>query len=336
MATIKEIAKLAGVSIGTVDRVLHQRGKVAPEKEAAIRKIIQELEYKPNCVGQGLAIRKKKLSFSFFIMNTVKYPFFFDVMKGAKKKAESLEQYGIKVHFYEIDFENEKLNLENLETDGLVLIGIDNVYIRSLMEWAQEREKPIVCYNVPLLNTKYLAYVGCDYVQAGKLAAGLCALVSDSKGKIGIISEDDGKVLSFRQRFLGFRKEVKNRYPDMEILGVYSPNLHEEGIQEAVYRMFWEHPEMDTVYLINPGVYSACKIIHEAAQVSNIKIITNDLVKQQRQLVESGVITATICQEPEKQGELPLEILFQYVVNGIFPKEKDNLVTLSIHISQNV
>lgn len=336
MATIKEIAKRAGVSIGTVDRVLHQRGKVAPEKEEQIRQIIQELGYKPNCIGQGLAIRKKKLNYSFFIVDVVKYPFFAKVMEGAKRKAESLKQYGIKVNFYVIDFETPTLDLENFETDGLVLIGIDCIYIQNLVKWAQEREKPVVCYNVPLLDANYLAYVGCDYVQAGKLAAGLCALVSNCKGKIGIISEDDGKVLSFRQRVLGFRKEVKNKYPEMEIVGIYSPNISGENIREVVYRMLWEHPEVNTVYLINPGTYDACKVIHDTAQESNIKIITNDLVNQQIPLIENGLITATICQEPEKQGELPLEILFQYVVNRIHPEKKDNLVTLSIHISQNI
>lgn len=336
MATIKDIANLAGVSIGTVDRVLHNRGKVAAEKETLIRQIMEELDYKPNSAGQGLAIRKKKLQFSFFVMDPVRFPFFEDVLKGAKRKAEELEQYGIKVTFYVMDYMKEAVDLKEFETDGIVMIGDSDIPVHSVLDWAKKNGKPIVCYNVPMSDGDYLAYVGCDYVQSGKLAAGLCALISDNKGKVGIISEDDGEVLSFRQRALGFRKEVANKYPDMRILDIYSADITRGGVREAVYKMLWEHPEMDTVYLINPGDYSACKMIHDAAQVSNIKIITNDLTDQQKQLVENGTITATICQEPEKQGEMPLEILFQYVVNGKTPENKDNYVTLSIHISQNV
>ena len=48
MATIKEIAALAGVSRGTVDRVLNDRGAVNPETAEKIRKIAKELDYKPN------------------------------------------------------------------------------------------------------------------------------------------------------------------------------------------------------------------------------------------------------------------------------------------------
>ena len=47
MVTIKEIADRAGVSRGTVDRVLNNRGKVNPEKEERVRRIAQELGYKP-------------------------------------------------------------------------------------------------------------------------------------------------------------------------------------------------------------------------------------------------------------------------------------------------
>lgn len=309
---------------------------LAPEKAEKIRQIIKELDYKPNSIGQGLVIRKKNLKFSFFIPDTNSHPFFVDVLKGAKRKAVELEQYGIKVMFHIMDFKKQAVDLEGFETDGLVLVGTADACTLELADWARENGRPVVCYNIPLPDSNYLAYVGCDYIQAGKLAAGLCALISDGKGKVGIISEDDGKVLSFRQRVLGFRKEVNNKYPDMEILDVYTAGVGSGGIREAVCRMLWEHPEMNTVYFINPGDYSACKMIHDAAQHPKVKIITNDLTEGQRQMVKNETITAAICQEPEKQGALPLEILFQYVVNGIIPEEKDIFVTLSIHIAQNV
>ena len=69
MATIKEIAQRAGVSIGTVDRVLHHRGRVSPETEAQILQIVKELDYEPNAVGQGLVLRRKQLKLSFFIID---------------------------------------------------------------------------------------------------------------------------------------------------------------------------------------------------------------------------------------------------------------------------
>ena len=52
--TAQQIAELAGVSRGTVDRALHNRGRVNPEVAAEIHKIAAELGYKPNLIGQAL------------------------------------------------------------------------------------------------------------------------------------------------------------------------------------------------------------------------------------------------------------------------------------------
>ena len=60
MATIREIAKLAGVSIGTVDRALNNRGRIDPEVEQKILDIAKSLNYKPDKIAKSLAIRKKK------------------------------------------------------------------------------------------------------------------------------------------------------------------------------------------------------------------------------------------------------------------------------------
>ena len=53
-------------------------------------------------------------------------------------------------------------------------------------------------------------------------------------------------------------------------------------------------------------------------------------------MIDQGIISATICQEPEKQGEMPLEILFRYLAYGTAPKEKMCYTNLSTHIAQNL
>ena len=52
--TIKDVARESGVSIGTVDRVLHNRGRVAPEKQQAVLEAVQRLNYKPSQVARAL------------------------------------------------------------------------------------------------------------------------------------------------------------------------------------------------------------------------------------------------------------------------------------------
>ena len=61
MATIKEIADLAGVSRGTVDRVLNNRGAVNAKTAQKVLEIARALHYRPNKAGTALAAQKKNI-----------------------------------------------------------------------------------------------------------------------------------------------------------------------------------------------------------------------------------------------------------------------------------
>lgn len=55
---IKDIARMAGVSAGTVDRVLHQRGIVSEKSRKAVNKVLEEINYSPNLLARSLASKK--------------------------------------------------------------------------------------------------------------------------------------------------------------------------------------------------------------------------------------------------------------------------------------
>ncbi|MDE7187722.1 MAG: LacI family transcriptional regulator, partial [Lachnospiraceae bacterium] len=88
--------------------------------------------------------------------------------------------------------------------------------------------------------------------------------------------------------------------------------------------------------VVNPRDYEICRAIANADEKRQVRIIANDVVEEQADMVRKGTISATICQEPEKQGEMPLEILFQYLAYGTVPEERMQYTNLSIHIAQNL
>lgn len=336
MATIKDIAKKAGVSIGTVDRVLHNRGKVAPEKKELILKIVEELDYQPNNAAQRLNLLRKKIRFTFFIFEPSEHPFYYDVLKGAKQKAAELAQYGVEVDFYLMKGPEDSIDISNLQTDGIAMLDLE--WLHPVIDWAHEHRIPIVYYNLPYDDSEGLAYVGCDYQNAGRIAAGLCALASNKKGVVGILTEPGSGGPSYYDRVKGFQEEIKSCYPNMQIVKADPLEVGDDMEVEAV-RMLHEYPELNLIYLVNPKDYQVCPIIHAVARESgrdNINIITNDLTEEQRKMLSQGLIAATICQEPEYQGAKPLDLLCRYVAFGETPDKKEYYTKLSIHISQNI
>ena len=100
MVTIKKIAEIAGVSRGTVDRVLNNRPGVNANTYQKVKEIADRLGYEPNMAGQMLAARKKKIRLGFIVCDTPVDVFFSDVYQAARKKAEELKTYGVTVKFY--------------------------------------------------------------------------------------------------------------------------------------------------------------------------------------------------------------------------------------------
>ncbi len=343
MATIKEIAQKAGVSIGTVDRVLHNRGMVNEQTRQRIEAVMQELNYRPNQAAQGLAVMKKKLKISFFLPDAKNHPFFHDITDAAHRKAKELAQYGVQVNFYQITgdedtlfFEREKYCNMLSQQDGIILMGIDSSKVKSYLEAAEQMKIPVVFYNTYIPGREFLAYVGCDYRKAGRLAAGLSALAGGERAQVCIYSEGFEMISSYRERAKGFFLEAEERYPEMKILDIRSIKRSREQNENSVREMFRKFPDVNIVYVVNPRDYEICRVIAAADSRHQVRIITNDLVKGQEEMIRQGIISATVCQEPEKQGQLPLEILFQYLAYGTVPEERMCYTNLSIHIAQNI
>lgn len=96
MVTIKQIADLCGVSRGTVDRVINERGNVKPETKEHVLSMAKKLGYKPNPAGKALSARKKNPVVG-VVISSEGNPFFDDVIRGIKLAAEKYEIYGLKV-----------------------------------------------------------------------------------------------------------------------------------------------------------------------------------------------------------------------------------------------
>ena len=91
--TAQQIAELAGVSRGTVDRALHNRGRVNPEVSARILQIAKDLGYKPNMIGQAL-VRNKQVFLLGMILQSAETTTMQDVSRGAAQSAEELRASG--------------------------------------------------------------------------------------------------------------------------------------------------------------------------------------------------------------------------------------------------
>ena len=322
MITIKKIAEITNVSRGTVDRVLNNRGGVNIETEKKIRDAIKMLNYSPNEAGQNLAIRKKRLKFGFILFTHSSYnPFFESVEMGIRRKAAELETFGISVDIQYTSFNAYEKQLELLnyfasnQYSGVAITALNTIEIINKINELSDNDLPIVTVNTDIPNSKRLAYVGSNYYNCGNVAGNFMGLITQGSAKIGII-EGSHDITCLTERSAGFFDYLSKHYPNMQIVSTARNNRYDEIENYSLTKkMLEEHPEINALYLSAAGVNGACKAISEVARP--IKVIAYDCIPRNLQLLEQGLVTAIIDQDPFYQGSKPLDILFEATTTGV-------------------
>ncbi len=374
MATMKEIAELAGVSRGTVDRVINNRGSVNPQTEKKIKEIIEMLNYEPNKAGIALAAQKKNLTIGVVLFGKGN-AFFDDVVTGLEQKVEDLKVYGIGLIVRRIPFD---LDLQLAEIDklvnkehinGLLLSPYNDERVRERIDELWEAGIPCVTTNTDIPESKRIAYVGSDFYKCGQTAAALMRMFTHKALKIGIVTGSHN-VLCHEDRIRGFvdsMKETEANYP-MEIVDIIEAHDDDYESYDAVNSLLTRFPDIDAIYYTASGMYGGCRRLlgaqggseaagrnsvntdsHSTAFAANtgeqlrgvkgplgqtITLIGFDSVATTLEMLQKGVITATITQQPELQGSLSLTILQDYLVSGILPENPIYHTELSVKIRE--
>ncbi len=342
MATIKEIANLAGVSRGTVDRVLNKRGQVNPEKEKKILEIAKALNYTSNIAGKTLAVRKKLLKFGYILMSaTTSNPYFLDVVEGIESQANELADYGVSVELRYATLSDPTLQVKlidellELGVSGIAITPINHPLVSERIKQLTKEHFPIVTANTDLPDSGRIAYVGSDYFRSGQTAAGLMHIICAGKAKVGVVIGSP-LVLCHSERLAGFKQRIQQEYHGLEIVGSEINNDDDIESYIVTKRLLETHPEIDALYLVAAGVVGACRAVADLKRKGQLRIVSYDATPQTVELIKSNTITVSITQEPFVQGAKPLEILFDYVGMNLKPESDLFYTTLGIVIKDNL
>lgn len=339
MATIKEIAELAGVSRGTVDRVLNNRGSVNAKTAEKVLEIAKALDYKPNKAGLTLAAQKRRLKLGVILFGNSN-PFFDEVMKGVRYQEEKLAGYNCSILVKQISYDaaEQLAAIDELlaqEVHGIVLAPYNAPEIVRKINALYDMGIPVVTANTDIDHSRRIAYVGSNYFLSGETAGGLMGLMTTGDIHVGIILGDQ-QILCHTDRVAGFRSCIRKKYPHIHIAATIQNQDDEVESFHVTQKLLQLHPEINALYFAAGGVYGGCKAVIAENRQDSLTIIAHDKVDTTRSFVKEGIIAATICQQPFLQGSKSLDILFDYLTAGEFPEKELNYVTVDIRIAENL
>lgn len=344
MVTLKQIAAMAGVSRGTVDRVVNHRGGVNEDTARKIQAIIDSVGYVPNSIGRTLAKSRKNFRLGFLIFqSTSANPFFTDVLRGVEQAARELRDFGVTVETASCGMKDTtgREQVECIEAlvragvQGLAVTPFNHPRVAEKLRDLTARGIPVINVNSDLEHSGRLCYIGSDYRKAGETAGGLMGLFHRGGGQIGIVTGSP-LVVCHTERESGFRKILAERYPKLAVVA-REVNQDDDFISYAVTcGMLEAHPELTGLYIAAGGVYGACRAVEAMRREDRPVIVSHDKAENTLEMLRKGVITATIGQEAFRQGCEPLQILYDYLARGIAPGADAVYTRLDICIRENV
>ncbi len=302
--TVKEIAKLAGTSRGTVDRVLHNRPGVAKEVQERVLQVIEEYNFKPNTLARALS-RKQVPKTVGVILNSVGNPFFDDVLEGIDQCLADRSSYDITLELvqlkgYRSDEQVKAINdLVAKGIDGLVLTAMDHPAVTSRLKELTKKGMPIITVNIDLSDvTARTDYIGCDYLKSGRLAGGALELLSfGGPLTVGVV-HGSRDVTGHNQRLQGFT-EVTEALDGVTLAWQVACGDDDDLAYRQTMEQLKTNPP-DVIYVVAGGVAGVLQALEETN--SKTVAITNDMLPITREYLDKGVIKATVFQQPFEQG----------------------------------
>lgn len=319
---IKDIAEKAGVSAGTVDRVLHGRPNVSAKAREKVEKALKEQNYQPNVYASALAYNKS-YHFCVLIPNHDQIAYWEEVEQGIRMAVDTHKDFNIAVNinyydrFDDNSFINIATNCINSNPNGVVLVPVDLDVTRQFTDQLHSKSIPFVMLDSYMPDLKPLAFFGQDSFSSGYFAAKMLMLVANKEKEIVLMKiTKNGRVVSKQQanREVGFRHYMLDHFPSVKILNLELPfdgtRLQYDKLLDAFFR---NHPYVHHCITLGSKAHVMGEYLLRTNQ-RDVQVMGYDMVKKNATCLRQGSISFLIAQHAYQQGYACIDALFKAVV----------------------
>ncbi|GAA3648569.1 LacI family DNA-binding transcriptional regulator [Flavivirga jejuensis] len=337
--TIKDIAKLAGVSKGTVDRVIHKRGKVSQKAFDAVTKLLEEIDYQPNPMARNLK-NNKIYDICLVLPNPEEDSFWEPCILGANQAIEEFKSFGvnIKLFFYSPtstkSFQDVNNKVLKLKPDAVLLTPLFYKESVSVAKNYQLAGIIVSIFNNQIDSKQVVSFVGQNLFQSGRVAAQLMHMIVPEKSEVVIVHIDEtfNNAIHMQQKEKGFRDyfgEFRGTNNNVSVLSVKQENLYQSLIE-----FLKSNQNISGIFVTTSKAYKVVEILQQN-NFKNIKLIGYDLLTENIDLLKSNIISFLIHQSPKTQTYLGLTYLVEHF---LFKKEipSKKLLPIDIVNSENL
>jgi len=334
---IKDIALKAKVSTGTVDRVLHNRGRVSAKVQEKVLKIIKEMDYEPNLIARALG-SKKTYKIAALIPDEAFDPYWIAPNSGINRAEKDLKQYGLVVEKYLFDplkvdsFVQKAREATAGSPEGILLAPLFYREALPFFDQWKTLDIPFVLFNTEIAACEPLSYIGQDSYKSGFLAGKLVHYGQPEPCSILIahFDEEITNAAHLEKKEQGFRNYFSQNNLSQKY-NIVKANLIRpdyDSFVKQLDRLFETTTDLKSIFVSTSKAYEIADYLKKR-HIHHIKIVGYDLVPKNLGFLEDDLISFLINQNPKGQGYWGLNILADHL---IFKKEVPVLKYLPLDV----
>ncbi|WP_170342914.1 LacI family DNA-binding transcriptional regulator [Ruegeria arenilitoris] len=298
--TVNDIARVAGVSLATVDRVLNRRPGVRAVTVQKVQKAIDELGYVRDTAAANLA-RNRVYNFLFVLPDTDNE--FVEAISNQiaeQSRDQFIERTRITIKrvapFEPQDIVNILDAVDSLDIDGVAVFGPETPSVRDAVRRLKDKGVPVVALVSDLPSSERDHFVGIDNVSAGRTAGQLMGRFVHREGKVLVLT---GSRLArdHLERRQGFDLVVAEEFPHLEVVASVEGRDDPDLIYKMMPEIFETYPDLVGIYSSAAGNAGLIQFLSENKLSKDLVIIAHELTPLSREALRVGTFDALISQD---------------------------------------
>ncbi|NDW19104.1 LacI family DNA-binding transcriptional regulator [Dysgonomonas sp. 216] len=340
---IIDIARMAKVSPGTVDRVLHNRGKVSADKREKVEAVLKEINYQPNIMARSLAL-KRHYKILVFVPAFEKGSYWDSLNRGIVSAARELVNFNISIHYLHFDqydeasFTNQAKLILKEEYDAIVIAALFEKPVVDLSRALDEREIPYVYIDSIINHQNNLAYYGANSYDSGAVAAKLLMYDVGKDGDVFIANIRTNKKKDSFQTYVrekGFREYLSENNFEGQIFEIELSDNYAQTLR-SLNSLIEKNPRLSGGVVFNSRVHELVDVLFDNTNLSHeIKLIGYDAIEKNVEALRVGKVSFLLSQRSDIQGYNGVKALSNYLLFGTKP-DKTNYMPIDILIKENI
>lgn len=306
--TLKEIATLAGVSIGTVGRVVKNRPGVSPATREKVEQICKELNYSASSVGKALFLQQTENIIA-VIINFPTNVFSEDMVSGIRKGEAENQEYNVKFQYFFLKQRSEQEIIDVLDTvfalenlKGIIVRTSDSPAVKQRITELNTRHIPVITCFSDIEDIEKLCFIGPDNKAEGRLAAAMLFMVQQEPIRIGIFHTSLNR-LARKQKVEAFKEYVLERCTK-DALVFEEEILDDTKVYEQACTVLLKY-EVNALFILTDvdQVADAVRDTAAAARYRQFISFTFTTRAEAARLFARNAISFAISEEPYESGK---------------------------------